>query len=521
MFRRVWKPVAATAVIVPAGYYWYTYENNNSTFEYKVRARVNGKTEMVPRKAPLLPLSAIEARLRENAKLQSHSRGGVTWNYATSSLPSNDPIEDAHSHAIVHRDAGDLLFFSVFDGHGGFYTSQLLSKILINAVSLELANAFGPKDETASKTGVMDRLTRMVWSNQPASLALQDGNPDHVSLVIQNAFASLDKELLNAPARILAENITEEARKTKTIPDLSQHPLALVSMQPAISGSCALMAVVDPVRDDLYVACTGDSRAVAGIWEEDGNGSGHWKVEVLTEDQTGRNPKELQRLQSEHPGEEDAVVMRGRILGGLEPSRAFGDARYKWPRAIQELLSQAFLVGNNIPLRPPPSLFKTPPYVTATPVVTHRKLHIPSQSESSSSQLKFLVIATDGLWDEISSEDVVALVGGHLAGLQGKIAKSELESKVKISTGTPTLDGKDKASRPTKPTGSWVFTDDNVSTHLIRNALGGGDEAELRKLMSIPPPDSRRWRDDITVTVVYWDKDGTAQQEQVPVKAKL
>lgn len=45
----------------------------------------------------------------------------------------------------------------------------------------------------------------------------------------------------------------------------------------------------------------------------------------------------LCRVQSEHPKDEaDYVIREGRILGGLEPSRAFGDARYKWPRAIQE-----------------------------------------------------------------------------------------------------------------------------------------------------------------------------------------
>jgi hypothetical protein len=41
-------------------------------------------------------------------------------------------------------------------------------------------------------------------------------------------------------------------------------------------------------------------------------------------------------LQLEHPAED--VIARGRILGGLEPSRAFGDARYKWPREVQETL---------------------------------------------------------------------------------------------------------------------------------------------------------------------------------------
>jgi hypothetical protein len=42
-------------------------------------------------------------------------------------------------------------------------------------------------------------------------------------------------------------------------------------------------------------------------------------------------------MQSEHPPEESqAVIQRGRVLGGLEPTRAFGDARYKWNREVQE-----------------------------------------------------------------------------------------------------------------------------------------------------------------------------------------
>lgn len=66
-------------------------------------------------------------------------------------------------------------------------------------------------------------------------------------------------------------------------------------------GSCALMAVFDTAQRDLYVACSGDSRAVAGIWEESTDGTGSWRVEVLSEDQTGRNPNELKRYSMLHP----------------------------------------------------------------------------------------------------------------------------------------------------------------------------------------------------------------------------
>lgn len=43
-------------------------------------------------------------------------------------------------------------------------------------------------------------------------------------------------------------------------------------------------------------------------------------------------------MQSEHPADEaNTVIMRGRVLGGLEPSRAFGDSRYKWSREVQAM----------------------------------------------------------------------------------------------------------------------------------------------------------------------------------------
>jgi pyruvate dehydrogenase phosphatase len=161
---------------------------------------------------------------------------------------------------------------------------------------------------------------------------------------------------------------------------------------------------------------------------------------------------------------------------------------------------------------------KTPPYVIATPVVTHRKLSLPNPGSSESkpsSSLKFLVLATDGLWDELSSEEVVALVGGYFAGLKGTVPKSSLSALVSTVAGSPTVQGKEITTTRAKG-GSWAFQDDNVSTHLIRNAFGGGDDDKLRRILSIPAPHSRRWRDDVTVTVVWWEE---AQESKA--KAKL
>lgn len=147
-------------------------------------------------------------------------------------------MEDANAHQMIQRDpsdpagAGDYLFYSVFDGHGGFETSQLLSRTLIRATALELAAlALNP---SAQNAGVLSRLKSYVVQG---SNSILDADPDVVSKAIQRAFVTFDAELLKAPVRLLAENWDEESRKNNSIPDLSRHPMALQVMLPAMSGT--------------------------------------------------------------------------------------------------------------------------------------------------------------------------------------------------------------------------------------------------------------------------------------------
>lgn len=539
MLKRLWKPVVGTAALVGApGYLYFKYTSNpkpRETFDLSVRVRgPDGKPSMSTRAIQLLTKEEVEERLHEHAQATAVQRRGVVWKQHTAYLASNNPIEDANASKIVERDPselappGDLLFFAVMDGHGGYDTSRLLSRVLIPAVALELDLLMREPSAIIPKSGTLASL-KAILSPTKATQIPFDANPQFVSLAIQRAFTNLDSEIVDAPLRFLAQTMVQEGAKEQAIPDLSKHPLAEAMLRPAMSGSCALLALFDTAYRNLYVALAGDSRAVAGVWEETPDGTGFWRVDVLTEDQTGRNPNELRRMQAEHPADEaHTVIMRGRVLGGLEPTRAFGDARYKWPAEVQALLNKAFFEGSGQSMRSTPALLRTPPYVTARPVVTHRDLsflHSPgSAHERPKSAMKFIVLATDGLWDELTSEEVVALVGGHLAGLKGNIAKSELPILVPTTTGH-TIEGKDKRQRSAEE-GSWAFVDDNVSTHLIRNAFGGGDELKLRQLLSIPSPLSRKYRDDITVTVVYWE-DGREEDARTSTftsehaKAKL
>ncbi|KAJ7721185.1 phosphatase 2C-like domain-containing protein [Mycena maculata] len=536
MLRRAWKPALVVTPVAAAGYYYYT-SRQQQTFDLPVRIRgPDGKASMSTRTLPLMTMAAVDARIRENASAHSVSRPGIMWRHSTASVAANDPLEDATAHQVIRRDEGDgdLLFFTVMDGHGGYYTSQLLSRVLINAVVLQLNDLSNPKPSSwldGIKTALWGPLTSKSNSDvdihiaptpNPTSAKASSpaANPRLVARAIQTAFTALDAELLAAPVRVLAAALHDTPKDSTAIPDLSQHPLAQPTMLPAMTGSCALLALLDTAHRNLYVACTGDSRAVAGVWEPDAEGNGTWRVEVLSEDQTGRNPAEAARMRSEHPADEAADVIRnGRVLGGLEPSRAFGDARYKWSRALQETLARAFLNGS---MRAPPLLLKTPPYVTACPVVTHRVLELPPSDVKTKGALRFIVLATDGLWDELSSEDVVRLVGGHLAGLTGAIPKSDLPSLVPTTAGARTVQGK-AALRARdgegKEAGKWAFVDANPSAHLIRNAFGGANEGALRRLLSIPAPLARRHRDDVSVTVVWWEEGGEAEVAQV--KAKL
>lgn len=118
------------------------------------------------------------------------------------------------------------------------------------------------------------------------------------------------------------------------------------------------------------------------------------------------------------------------------------------------------------------------------------------------------------------------LVGGHLAGLSGAVPKSKLSTLVPITAGAGAVEGKG-ARRQRAPEGQWAFVDENPSAHLIRNAFGGADTTALRQVLSIPAPLARRHRDDLSVTVVWWEEaKGTPEIASLSigrdeVKAKL
>lgn len=420
----------------------------------------------------LTPEQATE-KLRRSEESYLVGRGKGVVRYDLVQVASNSPIEDDHAEKLVSVDqtispsedgsTNDWMFWGVFDGHSGWTTSAKLRQVLISYVARELQGVY--------KSAVID-------SKSPFP------SPEAIDAAMKRGFLALDHEIVNGSV---------EKTRSKGFKSASTELLA-----PALSGSCALLSFYDSKSRLFRVACTGDSRAVLGRK----GGSGKWKAIPLSEDQTGGTPSEMARLRAEHPGEE-YVVHRGRILGGLEPSRAFGDASYKWTRETQEW-AKRFFFG-----RTPNTLLKTPPYVTAEPIVTTTKIE-PEGGD-------FVVLATDGLWEMLTNEEVVGLVGrwieeqkkgssgGTWAGSLFRSSSKDLPVvKPEHQASKDKNDNKDKEGQRApirqvqydiKSTDErFVVEDKNVATHLVRNALGGRDRDLVCALLSLISPNSRRYR---------------------------
>ncbi|XP_012257156.2 pyruvate dehydrogenase [acetyl-transferring]-phosphatase 1, mitochondrial isoform X2 [Athalia rosae] len=284
---------------------------------------------------------------------------------------------------------------------------------------------------------------------------------------LENAFLRLDNDLSSEAMMKLSK---KDAARTLAV---------------AMSGAVAVIAHVDGPH--LHVAGVGDCQAVLGVLSENDG----WSTKIMTVEHNSDNRSEVERILSEHPNSERSTVIKmERLLGQLAPLRAMGDFRYKWTKEILQNVAVPYLGDGAIP----PNYY-TPPYLSAKPEVQYHRL---------TPRDKFLIIGTDGLWDLISPLEAVRLVGEHMSG---KVTLSPLrlpKKNMKLSEINEMLLHR-KEGLKKKP------LDSNAATHLLRNALGGTeygiDHGKLSQLLTLPGEVVRVFRDDITITVVYFDSE--------------
>lgn len=216
-----------------------------------------------------------------------------------------------------------------------------------------------------------------------------------------------------------------------------------------------------------------------------------WVATKLTNEHNCYNQAEVTRILQAHPASESrSVIKMERLLGQLAPLRAMGDYRFKWSR---ELLATVLAKHFGEQIIPPN--YYTPPYLTALPEVTQYRL---------TPRDKFLIIATDGLWDMMTPLQAVRLVGEHM---KGKVTLNAL----KLPRKNMTLGEINDLLLQRKEGLKMKPKDSNGSTHLIRNALGGTefgiDHTKISQLLTLPDDVVRVFRDDMTVTIIYFDSE--------------
>jgi pyruvate dehydrogenase phosphatase len=285
------------------------------------------------------------------------SRGHACISYDSNQLASNSPCEDSRTEgSLIHTNG---LLVGIFDGHAGNSCSQVISKRLLRYIGASLLPPAtlrqNLQDGAKSNSFLKCHNDKHDFVEELRELYEQSFQ---MTEVLENAFLRLDQD------------ISTEAMES----GISQ------TLSVALSGSVAIVAHID--KNHLHVASTGDCQAVLGSINENGD----WSAKKMSEEHNAENMAEVRRILAEHPNSERDTVIRGdRLLSQLAPLRAFGDVRYKWSREqLQKLVVPHF--GEQVI---PPN-YHTPPYLSARPAIQH---HILTPKD------KFLVLASDGLWD--------------------------------------------------------------------------------------------------------------------------
>lgn len=197
------------------------------------------------------------------------------------------------------------------------------------------------------------------------------------------------------------------------------------------AGSCAIAAIVDDLS--VTVANCGHSRAL--LIEK--AGQSNCSSKFVSDSHSADNEGEQARLRSLHPDERDVVHCKHKIVeldadgnhiksvrwaacyvkGRLQATRSFGDFYLKDIRASE--------VCPN--LVPDGAVF-TPPYIEAVPSL----VSFERQKDS------VLVLASDGLWDYLSQEEVTSVVDAlrsrpGLIASESDIAEALIEKALAVA----------------------------------------------------------------------------------------
>ncbi|KAL1735437.1 phosphatase 2C-like domain-containing protein [Schizophyllum commune] len=260
----------------------------------------------------------------------------------------------------------------------------------------------------------------------------------------------------------------------------------------AKSGSTALVALVDPAGERLWVASLGDCTAALCTRQEKG---GPWTVERLSANHNGIEPDEAARVRAEHPGEEGAMLNdRVRYLFSLPriltdpPTPALGDYFCKYPPDfVRRVLvaSDPNLKFSATKVDDFLARLLTPPYVSAQPEVRCVRIGTGSATANDAHSTpppaeQLLVMFSDGLpecvLDDFSTaEPYLQVLPRILDRALRSTAEASFNAEAILNAEGPSLSAAG-ASVNGKPTLPRPDAKRNLAAAIIRETLAGGEE---------------------------------------------
>ncbi|RWS30371.1 Pyruvate dehydrogenase [acetyl-transferring]-phosphatase 1-like protein [Leptotrombidium deliense] len=497
---------------------------------------IGGESDEPP---PDLSPQQVTSILRRNEKTIYKNLKAVKL-IECNQLAANHPVEDRLRISRINLNASgesgcsETLLLSVFDGHGGGACVDIISKRLFHYIALSLSP--NPTDVLNNKIeAAVEDLFVCPKVNSDSAFIYDSKSLEKIKVLLNSAENECLQKFADELQKNPASDVKDALRKAfvHCDNDLAQEVEQHLSnesssniilhyyLSVAASGCCVTLLLIH--NNKCYVASSGDCRAVLGVQsEETSSGEFSMKCIPLSKDHNSDNIKEIKRLYASHPAnEQNNIIKNNRLLGHLMPLRAFGDYCYKWSvDKIKKVgLTRAF--GPHII----PPHYYTPPYLIADPEITVFDPFVPG-SESK----KFVVLATDGLWEQFeSATNLVDSVIKQQTTLAKKEGSESEKMSHKFSEGTSLTTINDYLTVNAKPQktdfndslnidGEHEF-DSNCCTYLIRSALGACpvhsdphfDECEIQRqhrrlvtFLTLPESVVRNFRDDISVILTHF-----------------
>ncbi|XP_047321554.1 probable protein phosphatase 2C 46 [Impatiens glandulifera] len=184
-----------------------------------------------------------------------------------------------------------------------------------------------------------------------------------------------------------------------------------IKPQIASVGTCCLVGII--CNRTLYIANLGDSRAVLARYVKS---TGEVIALQLSTEHNAAIESVRQELQSLHPDDSKIVVLKHnvwRVKGLIQISRSIGDVYLKKAEFNREPLFSKFRLRETF----------TKPILSSEPSITVQEIQPNDQ---------FLIFASDGLWDNFSSQEAVDIVQNHPhTGSAKRLVKAALQKAAK------------------------------------------------------------------------------------------